>query len=100
MSIGNKFVCARVECSEVSYKVTHNQKYCSNECCRIETNRKIMEKYHERAAIRRGKKRECHMCGTSLSRYNDGKICGGCETRKRKENLGEAAMVIASVSWL
>lgn len=98
--IGNEFTCAREGCSVVSRKTTHNQKYCSNECCRIETNRKIMEKYHERAAIKRGKKRSCKVCGTALSRYNDGKICGGCETRKRTENTGEAARLVGSVAWL
>lgn len=98
--IGMEFVCARVECGQRSVKVTHNQKYCSNECCRIETNRKIMEKYHERAAIKRGKKRTCRHCGTNLSRYNENSICGACEANKKRENLGEASQLVSSVSWL
>ena len=98
--IGYEVVCARKECATPFVKVTHNQKYCTNECCRIETNRKIMEKYHERAAIKRGKKRSCKSCGTSLSRYNEGKICGACETRKREAHVGEAAALVGSVSWL
>lgn len=98
--IGLVVNCARQECGKVFSKTTHNQKYCSNECCRIETNRKIMEKYHERAAIRRGKKRVCVDCGSSLSRYNEGNICGGCQTRKRNENLGEAAALVGAVRWL
>lgn len=98
--IGQVVNCARAECGKEFTKTTHNQKYCSNECCRIETNRKIMEKYHERAAIKRGKKRACRSCGTSLSRYNENEDCGACQTRKRNENLGEARMLLASVSWL
>lgn len=98
--IGVEQRCARSECNLPFVKVTHNQKYCSNECCRIETNRKIMAKYHERAAIRRGKKRVCLSCDTPLSRYNEGKICGSCEVRKRNENLGEAAALVGAVSWL
>lgn len=98
--IGTQFTCARAECGNTAYKTTHNQKYCSNECCRIETNRKIMEKYHERAAIKRGKKRPCKSCGSPLSRYNEGKICGACEVRKRNENVGEASALVGSVTWL
>lgn len=98
--IGLTINCARQECGRPFSKTTHNQKYCSNECCRIETNRKIMEKYHERAAIKRGKKRACKECGGSLSRYNEGKICGACEVRKRNENVGEAAALVGSVNWL
>lgn len=98
--IGLVVNCAREECGKGFTKTTHNQKYCSNECCRIETNRKIMEKYHERAAIRRGKKRVCNVCETPLSRYNENKICGGCEVRKRNENLGEAAALVGAVTWL
>lgn len=100
MVIGLPVNCAREECGKEFIKVTHNQKYCTNECCRIETNRKIMQQYHERAAIRRGKKRLCRNCETSLSRYNNNDVCGSCETAKRNENLGEAQRLIAAVSWL
>lgn len=98
--IGLEVNCARLECGKLFAKTTHNMKYCSNECCRIETNRKIMEKYHERAAIKRGKKRSCNTCGTALSRYNESDDCGACETRKKNENFGEAQRLLSSVSWL
>lgn len=98
--IGNQMNCARTECGKEFLKTTHNQKYCTNECCRIETNRKIMEKYHEKNAIKKGKKRFCLKCGTQLSRYNDAATCGACKARKRKENLGEAAALVGSVKWL
>lgn len=99
--IGLEIKCAREECVKPFRKVTHNQKYCSSDCCRIETNRKIMEKYHERAAIKRGKKRLCKSCKvTVLSRYNDNKFCGSCETKQKAAHRGEASMLVASVSWL
>lgn len=98
--IGEVLKCAREECSAAFTKATHNQKYCSNDCCRIETNRKIMEKYHERAAIRRGKKRLCDECETPLSRYNTDSICGACQTGKRKEDTGKAFDMVNSVVWL
>lgn len=89
--------CAREECGKEFVKQTHNMKYCSNECCRIETNRKIMEKYHERAAIRRGKKRVCKTCDKPLSRYNDNDTCGPCAIANRNVNLGEAAAIAALI---
>lgn len=98
--IGDEFVCARAECSTTSNKTTHNQKYCSNECCRIETNRKIMEKYHEKVAIKRGKKRKCKQCEGSLSRYNQTDTCGSCEVRNRTDRVGEASVLVGAVDWL
>ena len=92
--------CAREECGKEFAKTTHNQKYCSNECCRIETNRKIMEKYRERQAIRKGKKRTCRLCAKTLSRYNESDTCGACVTKRRNENLGEASVLVNSVVWL
>ena len=100
MVIGLTVICAREECGAEFTKVTHNQKYCTNECCRIETNRKIMEQYHERNAIKRGKKRACKNCSTSLSRYNPSALCGACQTAKREENLGEAQSLLSAVTWL
>lgn len=86
-------VCAREECSEVYKPKTHNQKYCGPECCRIETNRRIMEKYYAKKDQRAGKIRLCSSCGvTRLSRYNDSRICGSCELKdqenSRKSILG------------
>lgn len=98
--IGLTVNCAREECGKEFIKVTHNQKYCTNECCRIETNRKIMKQYHERAAIKRGKKRSCLNCPTSLSRYNESALCGSCEQLRKNRNQGEAQRLLASVSWL
>ena len=100
--IGENFECARPECGAVGVKATHNQKYCSNECCRIETNRKIMEKYHERVAIKKGKKRQCSEdgCSTLLSRYNHTGTCGACESKNATMDRSSAEDLVASVTWL
>ena len=39
-------ICANKECAINFDAKTHNQKYCSDECCRIATNKRIMEKYY------------------------------------------------------
>lgn len=78
--------CARKGCDNRFVKVTHNQKYCSNDCCREETNKKIMEKYHERAAIKRGKKRKCLTCSAVLSRYNLDGTCAACTAKNKAED--------------
>jgi hypothetical protein len=75
----NTFVCAREGCDETAHRKKHNQKYCSDECCRLATNQRIMEKYYERQAQRQGKTRHCRVCGiTKLSRYNTGSTCAPC----------------------
>ena len=78
-------ICANKECAKEFDSKTHNQKYCSDECCRIATNRRIMEKYYEKKAIRNGAKRVCK-CGNHLSRYNQGNVCAICEKNKSIKN--------------
>ena len=72
-------ICANKECAKDFEAKTHNQKYCSDECCRIATNRRIMEKYYEKKAIRNGAHRVCKKCGIKLSRYNQANVCSSCE---------------------
>lgn len=85
-------ICANKECAKEFEPKTHNQKYCNDECCRIATNRRIMEKYYEKKAIRNGAIRVCPNCSIQLSRYNDGILCAACQKRKslkesKKSNL-------------
>lgn len=99
--IGQEAICARPDCLLPFVKVTHNQKYCTGECCKIQTNRKIMENYHEKAAIKRGKKRVCQRCEvTVLSRYNQNSLCAACEKEEKELNKGQAAQMVSSVMWL
>jgi hypothetical protein len=79
-------ICANKECSKDFEPKTHNQKYCTDECCRVATNRRIMEKYYEKKAIRNGAHRGCKKCGSQLSRYNEGLICASCQKKSDLNN--------------
>jgi len=82
-------ICANKDCpngGEFTPK-THNQKYCNEQCCRIATNKKIMEKYYEKKAIKNGAHRVCKFCKTKLSRYNENNFCSTCE--KNIDNQGK-----------
>lgn len=72
-------ICANKECSIDFNARTHNQKYCSDECCRLATNKRIMEKYYEKKAIKNGAVRICKSCKSQLSRYNQEDLCSTCE---------------------
>lgn len=92
-------ICAAEGCENTFEKRTHNQKYCSNECCQIETNKKMKAAYHERVAIKRGKARVCSQCQiTKLSRYNPGRICGSCEEENRKTTTDFMTRIASVVS--
>jgi hypothetical protein len=72
-------ICLNKECKKEFNPKTHNQKYCTDECCRIATNKRIMEKYYEKKGIKNGAVRHCKSCKTKLSRYNQNSICSVCE---------------------
>ena len=78
-------ICSNKECAKEFEAKTHNQKYCSDNCCRVATNMRIMEKYYEKKAIRNGAKRVCK-CGSKLSRYNQSNVCAICEKNKGLKN--------------
>ena len=78
--------CAYESCEVDFEKKTHNQKYCSDECCRMATNERIMRRYYEKRDSRQGKTvRACKSpgCGIKLSRYNDTDYCGSCSQLKK-----------------
>ena len=78
-------ICANLECKKEFQPKTHNQKYCTDDCCRTATNRRIMEKYYEKKAIRNGALRICKKCKTKLSRYNDTALCVSCTRKVEKD---------------
>jgi len=88
-------ICANKECAKEFNAKTHNQKYCSDECCRVATNRRIMEKYYEKKAIRKGAKRVCSKCKTRLSRYNESNICAGC---LKKTDIGQKHKLLRMIN--
>lgn len=77
-------ICAYTECGADFTAKTHNQRYCSDECCRLATNKRIMEKYYQRKERRKGGRRVCVStdCSTILNRYNDSEICSLCLAKK------------------
>lgn len=84
-------ICAYDDCKKEFNAKTHNQKYCSDECCRIATNQKLKAAYYEKKARLLGKKRVCKIsgCGSLLSRYNEDSVCAKCkalkESKKKKD---------------
>lgn len=84
-------ICANDGCTKEFNKTTHNQKYCSDECCREATNRKIREKYYAEKERLSGKKRVCKNrgCKNILSRYNEEDICRECMAKEENKNRDE-----------
>ena len=91
-------ICANKECSKEFESKTHNQKYCSDECCRIATNRRIMEKYYEKKAIRNGARRGCKKCKSQLSRYNETEFCSSCTKQINHDNRSKLLRLIDEIS--
>jgi hypothetical protein len=81
-------ICANDGCDKEFSKTTHNQKYCSDECCREATNKKIREKYYAEKERLSGKKRICKNrgCKNILSRYNELDICSECVAKESKSS--------------
>ena len=73
-----------------------NQKYCTPACCRIATNKKIMERYYEKKDRLSGKKRHCG-CGQLLSRYNESDQCFLCIEKQKENDSGKVSGVINNV---
>jgi hypothetical protein len=74
-----------------------NQKYCNPACCRLATNKKIMNKYYENKKRLSGEKRYCK-CGQLLSRYNENKKCFVCIEEDAKSGRGNILEVINNVA--
>lgn len=89
------------ECKEEFEFKTHNQKYCSNHCCRIATNKRIMQKYYEKKERLSGKERRCVGCNAVLSKYNDSEICAKCSAEnvrlRTKTVIGDIKDVIGTI---
>lgn len=91
-------ICANKGCAKEFESKTHNQKYCSDECCRVATNRRIMEKYYEKKAIRNGALRICKSCKSKLSRYNQTDICSKCQKSSVSKERNKIIGMINEVS--
>jgi hypothetical protein len=91
-------ICFNKDCLKEFNSNTHNQKYCSDECCRIATNKRIMEKYYEKKAIKSGASRPCKSCGAQLSRYNDSSTCLSCDKKNIIDNKKSILRMIDEIS--
>lgn len=80
-------ICANPECQRAFTPKVHNAIYHDDECRRVVTNQKVLDKYYEkkeRKEHNRTTKRVCveDGCDTILSRYNDEDICEPCKTER------------------
>lgn len=92
--------CAWNECSVTFTPRTHNQIYCSDECCRAATNHKIMQRYYHKKAKRDGKFKTCSACGReTLSRFSDDEVCSECKSDKEKQVIASIKNRMANVVW-
>ena len=88
---------ACIQCNKQFEYKTHNQKYCSKDCCRLSTNKKIMEKYYAKKARLAGEVRLCVSCNLQLSRYNPDTTCQDCQNAKKKNKANIARDEILNV---
>lgn len=97
--IGETIKCENKGCEVEFVKKTHNQRYHDDECCRLATNAKIMEKYYARRAQKLGLARACTECGTKLSRYNPDTVCNSCSLNREIQKRDSVLEMLFSVSW-
>lgn len=95
--IGESIQCENEGCDVVFVKKTHNQKYHDDECCRLATNAKIMQKYYDRKSQRLGLPRACKECGKALSKYNSSKTCNACLLKHEEESRKSVANMLSSI---
>lgn len=94
-----ELVCANEGCDNVFVQRTHNMKYCSDACCKLATNRRIMEDYYEDRARLKGVARWCSKCEkTRLSRYNTTKVCASCRAKSELDAKNSVIEMLTNAS--
>lgn len=75
--------CKNEDCDVRFVPKTYNAAFCSPECRRVATNRRLLENYH-REKKKKGEKRVCRIkvCTTVLSVYNKEDICESCKRER------------------
>lgn len=88
MSEGELRNCANNECNKEFIAKVYNTIYCSTDCRKIITNKKLLENYY-RKKENKTKKRVCKTkeCTTILSKYNKEDICELCKTERYIKRL-------------
>lgn len=81
-------VCKNEECNKEFVAKVYNTIYCSPECRKVVTNKKLLENYY-RKKENKNKKRVCKTkdCLTVLSKYNKEDICEQCKTERYIKRL-------------
>jgi hypothetical protein len=97
--IGEIITCENKGCEIVFAKRTHNQRYHDDECCRLATNAKIMQKYYQRRAQKLGLARDCVSCDKPLSRYNSDSVCNACSLNRQVERNQAVLSMLNGVAW-
>lgn len=84
----SKIICRNEECCKGFKPKTYNSVYCSPECRKKVTNKRLLEKYHSDKKNFSGK-RICKSksCDTILSRYNKENICEKCKEERLVKRL-------------
>lgn len=86
-------ICAYEDCQgeRIFEPKTHNQKYCSDECCRIATNQKLKDSYYKRKARLAGVAFTCSSkgCNNTLSRYTTDDVCSMCKAKAKTKEKNE-----------
>jgi hypothetical protein len=83
-----KIICKNEECNRLFEPKTYNSIYCSAECRKKVTNKRLLDKYHSNK-INSKLKRVCRSkdCDTILSRYNKENICEKCKEERLVKRL-------------
>lgn len=92
--------CAREECGKEFILKTHNMKYCTDECCRLATNSRIMVGYYKtRDRLVLGIERFCEVCdNTKLSRYNESDVCAACKAKRTAKSNNDVVTMLRNAS--
>lgn len=81
-------ICLNENCSKPFVAKVYNSIYCSPECRKTVTNKKLLEAYHNKKN-NKNKKRICKSknCTTILSSYNKEDICESCKQERYIKRL-------------
>lgn len=73
-------ICQNPNCKKEFEPGSHNAKYCTPECRRAVTNKRVLANYHANKN-RKVEDRVCQTCDSHLSRYNKKDICELCQSK-------------------
>lgn len=76
-------ICSNKECLKEFIAKVYNAMYCSADCRKVVTNKKLLDTYYEKKS-NKNKKRICKtkICTTILSSYNKEDICESCKNER------------------